>query len=119
MVDRSGDIEVFSALVHELIERVRVLEYEKHIREQVRELATTVGLLSRGDTAWMLAATALVFFMTIPGTIVSVSWIVVLIVVITLLLMSMKMFLYCTIISYDHTGCQILLIMIIPWSVFE
>ena len=71
MDDRSGDIEVFTSLVHELLERVRVLEYEKNLRA----LAEISSTFSGGDTAWLLAATALVFLMTIPGTTHIVSFV--------------------------------------------
>ena len=65
MVERLEEIKAFSALLHELVEKVRVLEYEK----EARLLASaTVSLFDSGDTAWLLAATALVFLMTIPGT---------------------------------------------------
>ena len=74
-MDRSGDIEAFSALVHELIEKVRILEYEKEISNLRRLTAvTTTGTIQHGDTAWMLAATALVFFMTIPGNTIDQWW---------------------------------------------
>lgn len=68
---RSGDIEVFTSLVHELLERVRVLEHEKNLRA----LAEISSTFSGGDTAWLLAATALVFLMTIPGTTHIVSFV--------------------------------------------
>lgn len=64
MLDRSGEIEVFTTLVHELLEKVRLLEFENNLRA----LSSTISNFNNGDTAWMLAATALVFLMTIPGT---------------------------------------------------
>ena len=61
--------ESLQAIVFDLMEKVRVLELDE------RRLDVTSGVLitrttsnfDAGDTAWMLAATALVFFMTIPG----------------------------------------------------
>ena len=64
MTDRSEEIESISALVRELLSKVRALEYEKEARLLITDVSS---LFDRGDTAWMLAATALVFLMTIPG----------------------------------------------------
>jgi hypothetical protein len=56
-----------------LIERVAVLENLLNaMKSQDRSLRyfsgeTTISSLDSGDTAWMLVATALVLFMTIPG----------------------------------------------------
>jgi hypothetical protein len=56
-----------------LMERVAVLENLLNaMKSQDRSLKyfsgeTTISSLDPGDTAWMLVATALVLFMTIPG----------------------------------------------------
>lgn len=61
-------------LVYDLIEKVRSLESERN-QYNGRNLqflsddSLGTGVFSRGDTAWLLSATTLVFLMTIPGII--------------------------------------------------
>ena len=54
------DIPSIRNLVLDLNERIRILETEAqgHLAQ---------NLMNSGDIAWLLTATALVFFMTIPG----------------------------------------------------
>lgn len=62
--DPSMDLENFRLLLRDLAEKVRVLEHEN----RQRLLSSDGTSFNSGDTAWLLAATGLVFFMTIPGS---------------------------------------------------
>ena len=54
------DIPSIRSLVLDLNERIRILE--NGASENIAK-----NLMNSGDIAWLLTATALVFFMTIPG----------------------------------------------------
>jgi hypothetical protein len=61
----SEELESFRLLLIDLSEKVRVLEHDN--RERLLS-SSAVNVFNSGDTAWLLAATGLVFFMTIPGS---------------------------------------------------
>jgi hypothetical protein len=64
----SEELESFRLLLIDLSEKVRALEHDN--RQRVLS-SSGVNVFNSGDTAWVLAATALVFFMTIPGILVA------------------------------------------------
>lgn len=59
----SAELESLRLLLISLSKRVTVLE-----EEYGQRVSLDGDVLNSGDTAWLLAATALVFFMTIPGS---------------------------------------------------
>lgn len=59
----SAEMESLRLLVIALSNRVTVLE-----EEYGQRVSLDGDVSNSGDTAWLLAATALVFFMTIPGS---------------------------------------------------
>ena len=58
------DLEDLKVLVSNLIEKVRILESDRRTTES---LSGRTSKFDAGDMAWIMAATGLVFFMTIPG----------------------------------------------------
>ena len=59
-------LKFFESMLFNLTEKVRVLELDR-VSEKLKLGSTPSSNFDAGDTAWMLVATALVFFMTIPG----------------------------------------------------
>lgn len=66
----SEELESFRLLLLDLSEKVRVLEHERGQRVLTDAVP---NIFNSGDTAWVMAATGLVFFMTVPGTFNSTS----------------------------------------------
>lgn len=62
-------IEALEALVGTLAAKITELESKRSlgVTGDDATLADPVSAINSGDTAWMLASTALVLFMTIPG----------------------------------------------------
>jgi hypothetical protein len=60
------DVTRLKNLVINLSERIRILEGEASSSLEEK-------LMNSGDIAWLLTATALVFFMTIPGLFLTTS----------------------------------------------
>ena len=56
-------VDILEDIVRDLSNQIKLLSHGEH--SVLRKLA--VSTIDSGDTAWMIAATALVLFMTMPG----------------------------------------------------
>ena len=65
--DQAESLKFFESMLFNLTEKVRILELDR-VSEKTKLGFSASNNFSAGDTAWMLVATALVFFMTIPGS---------------------------------------------------